>query len=429
MGFDASFRDTDGEHLRGCSLSGTPRVAFFPDAYWEVDGVAMYARHFEAHAKRNHLPLFLVHAGKENKITQDGSVTRIELQRGPLTFPLDKAHSFDSHFLRHAKKVSVLLRNFRPDLVQITGPSDVGVLGTWLARKCNVPLAAFWQTDLPGFAKMRVAQSLGFLPQPLASKLARVAEHGSEAITTRFYKLPKMVFAPNQEIVDQLTAATKKRCHHMGHGVDLELFHPEKRDRQVTQFSQAEPFIIGYVGRLSAEKNIRWLARLEQRLEEQGHRDFRIVVVGQGAESAWLRDNMKRVEFCGVLSGNELARAYANMDVLAFPSETDTFGLVVLEALASGVPAVVTARGGPKFTVQDGKTGYVAKDFDGFAAGVLALMTQPEKLSEMRVAAREHALSHSWEQVFENIYKSYDRCQPLADTLKAGQANVATPAY
>ncbi len=77
---------------------------------------------------------------------------------------------------------------------------------------------------------------------------------------------------------------------------------------------------------------------------------------------------MRQAEFTGVLTGPELARTFANFDMLAFPSETDTFGLVVLEAFASGVPAVVTDRGGPQFTVRHGSSGYVARDFEEFVA-------------------------------------------------------------
>lgn len=383
--------------------AGVARVAFFPDAYHEIDGVAVYARHFEAFAKQNDLPFLLVHAGAQDQVVRNGSVTRVELRRGSLTFPLDKAHAFDLLFLRHYRKIAVLLQDFHPDVVQITGPSDVGILGALLAHRMHLPLAAFWQTDLPRFAGMRVAQALSFLPKPMAGAVARAAARGSFAITTRFYKIPRLVFAPTPEIMDALAKATGRQCLRMDHGVDIEKFSPEYRDQQ------AGPFTIGYVGRLSAEKNIRWLARLEDRLLQAGHQNFRIVVVGQGTEAAWLRDNTQHVELCGVLAGRELSRAYANMDVLAFPSETDTFGLVVLEALASGVPAVVTASGGPKFTVQQGITGYVANTFDEFAASVMEMMTRPDILTPMRKAAREYARANSWESVFENVYNAYDR--------------------
>jgi glycosyltransferase involved in cell wall biosynthesis len=147
--------------------------------------------------------------------------------------------------------------------------------------------------------------------------------------------------------------------------------------------------------------------------------------VGEGAEEAWLRKNMQQAEFTGLLTGEKLSRAFANMDAFAFPSETDTFGLAVLEALASGVPAVVTARGGPKYTVQNGETGFVATDFDDFVRTTVILLTQPDLLSSMRTAAREYALSTSWDQIFDGMYRAYEHCLTAEDSLSEGILDVA----
>ena len=94
------------------------------------------------------------------------------------------------------------------------------------------------------------------------------------------------------------------------------------------------------------------------------------------------------------------------MDLLVFPSHTDTFGNVVLEALASGVPAVVTPHGGPKFIVRDGKTGVVAPDED-FADAIASVLKDPARLTSMRMAARAHALTCSWDAVFDQVYEGY----------------------
>jgi glycosyltransferase involved in cell wall biosynthesis len=95
------------------------------------------------------------------------------------------------------------------------------------------------------------------------------------------------------------------------------------------------------------------------------------------------------------------------MDILVFPSHTDTFGNVVLEALASGVPAVVTLDGGPKFIVRDQETGFVTKD-DLFSEAVAKLVADRERLERMRLAAREYALQCSWDAVFERVYAGYE---------------------
>jgi glycosyltransferase involved in cell wall biosynthesis len=157
-----------------------------------------------------------------------------------------------------------------------------------------------------------------------------------------------------------------------------------------------------------------------------GHKDFRIVIVGEGAEQDWLRNHMQHAEFKGVLTGAELSQVYANLDLLVFPSETDTFGLVVLEAFASGIPAVVTDSGGPKFTVRHGETGYVANDFAEFAQFTSMLMSQPDVRLAMGGAARRQALATSWDRIFEGMYSAYTNV--LLPSAMAGNTvfNVAT---
>ncbi len=379
---------------------GKLRVAFFPDAFNEVDGVANTSRHFEAFARNRELPFITIHAGPLDEIVTEGSVTRIQLRRSAMRFPLDETHQYDLAFWLHYREVIRLVRDFEPDVVHITGPSDVGMLGALIAHKLQIPLAANWQTNVHQYARCRLSPLLAFLPKPASARLLSAAEHWSFRAATYFYRIPRLLFAPNQEIVEKLKQATGKPCFLMSHSVDTAIFSPHYRDRD------GGPFTIGYVGRLAAEKNVRCLAQLEQALLARGHRNFKMVAIGQGAEATWLRHNMRGAEFSGVLTGRDLSRAFANMDLFVFPSETDTFGLAVLEALSSGVPAIVTAVGGPQYIVQHGKTGYVAHNFDDFVSYTELLLTQPALLTRMGLAAREHALSTSWERIFEGVYKT-----------------------
>jgi glycosyltransferase involved in cell wall biosynthesis len=189
----------------------------------------------------------------------------------------------------------------------------------------------------------------------------------------------------------------------MQRGVDTQGFSPAHRTRKVGDGT----FVVGYVGRLSVEKNVALLVRVERELSALGMDWVRFLIVGHGSEETLLRRDLKQAEFAGVLRGADLAQAYANMDVLVFPSHTDTFGNVVLEALASGVPAVVTQDGGPKFIVRDGETGFVTSD-DLFANAVAALARNRIWLDEMRLRAREYALGRSWDAVFDLVYAAYE---------------------
>jgi glycosyltransferase involved in cell wall biosynthesis len=193
----------------------------------------------------------------------------------------------------------------------------------------------------------------------------------------------------------------------MPRGVDAELFNPARRRRNPDD----REIVLGFVGRLSVEKNVTLLAQIQQELEAKGQTNFRFFIVGHGNEEAWLRERLPRAEFTGVLKGEPLAEAYARMDLFVFPSHTDTFGNVVLEALASGVPAIVTPDGGPATIVRDGETGRVVTDAE-FAAAIAGVIADSARLAQMRLAARSYALTKSWDSVFEGVYTAYETILP-----------------
>jgi phosphatidylinositol alpha 1,6-mannosyltransferase len=107
------------------------------------------------------------------------------------------------------------------------------------------------------------------------------------------------------------------------------------------------------------------LAFIEKRLLELGKTNFEFLIVGEGNEREWLEKNMRSGKFTGFLEGEKLAEAYANIDIFIFPSETDTFGNVAQESMASGAPVLVTNQGGPKFVIKDGETGFIGDNETG----------------------------------------------------------------
>jgi glycosyltransferase involved in cell wall biosynthesis len=169
------------------------------------------------------------------------------------------------------------------------------------------------------------------------------------------------------------------------------------------------------------------LAQVQRELEALGHKSFRFLIVGHGGEEGWLRERLPRAEFAGVLKGDALAEAYANMDLFVFPSHTDTFGNVVLEALASGVPAVVTPDGGPKTIVRDGVTGRIVEDAE-FAGAVAGVLGDPAKHAAMRESARGYALTMSWDAVFDGVYAAYGTVFGVRDRVTSSLAERAAPA-
>ncbi len=380
-----------------------PRVAYFPDSFHEVNGVAHTSRQFESFARRRNRPFLCVRAGdRPQPFVEERQVSTLELPRGVLSFALDKDLRFDPCFFRHMPSIVHTLRSFRPDILHITGPSEIGMLGAALAYHMRVPLVASWHTNVHEYAARRADRFLRLLPRKNSALVARKIEDMSFVALERFYGHSRILFAPNSELCEILEKATYRQCFLMQRGVDTEVFSPTHRTRPAYK----DEAILGFVGRLSVEKNISLLATLQKQLMRRGITKFRFLIVGQGAEEAWLRENLPNAEFAGVLRGAELARAYANMDVFIFPSHTDTFGNVVLEALASGVPAIVTPDGGPRFIVDDDKSGIIAPD-ERFADAVSLILGDPARHARMCLHAREQALSSSWDAVFEKVYSAY----------------------
>jgi glycosyltransferase involved in cell wall biosynthesis len=394
-----------------------PRVAYFPDSFHEVNGVAHTSRHFEAFARRKNLPFLCIRAGDRvvngaPALIEDGNVWTLELPRGFASFALERDLRFDPAFPRHIPFIGEVLDRFRPDLIHITGPSEVGMLGAGLAYHRDLPLAASWHTNVHEYLARRSDWLLRYLPERHSLTAGQKIQDLTLAAAARFYSIAKVLYAPNIELCALLTSATGKPCFLMPRGVDTELFTPAKRAHK----DVGAPFVLGFVGRLSIEKNITLLAAIHNELIARGLTSFRFLIIGQGDEEDWLRERMPQADFAGVLRGEALATAYASMDLFVFPSHTDTFGNVVLEALASGVPAIVTPDGGPRYIVREGETGRIVPD-EGFADAIAALMTDPALLTGMRHAARMHALDASWDSVFEGVYAGYESLLPASHLL------------
>jgi glycosyltransferase involved in cell wall biosynthesis len=324
------------------------------------------------------------------------------MRRGRASIRVERDLQFDLAFWRHTSAAVRAVLEFGANVIHVTSPGDVGLLGAYIARSLNIALVASWHTNIHEYANLRLQQLLSFLPYTLKSSAGCAAEIQALRFVLRFYKRADVVLAPNLELVRMLEARTGKPVCIMQRGVQTDLFSPEKRT------STDGVFRIGFVGRLSPEKNIRFLHKLDRALIRRGMTNFRFLIVGEGSERRWLEANLRNADFTGVLRNEALAEAYANMDVFAFPSNTDTFGNVVLEAQASGIPAVVMSGGGPKFLVEHGVTGFIAKDEQDFIGFVSRLMSSPDEHSRMREHARMAGLKVSWDRVFEGVFQAYE---------------------
>ena len=375
-----------------------------PDTFHEVNGVAHTSRQFEAFTRRRQIPFLSIHCGPVRETVTDGEVTMMQLKRGPVRVALDANLDYDVFLLRYAEHVVRQLKKFKAEVVHVTGPGDMGTLGVYAAWRLNLPIVMSWHTSLHEYAGRRLERILRPVGAGFSHFMGLVAEKASLQILRAFYSCSRIVLAPNEELVQMMKKLVKRPVFLMQRGVETDLFTPARRTRDDKRFR------IGYVGRLTPEKNVRYLAQLGKTLIEAGYSNFEFTIVGQGSEEEWLRQHVPHAKLTGVLLGERLAQAYADMDLFVFPSTTDTFGNVILEALASGVPAVVTSDGGPKFLVKSGETGMVATSPRDFIEAVFTIMDDASLHSKMCGAAREFALGRSWDSVFEDVFDAYSTC-------------------
>lgn len=287
-------------------------------------------------------------------------------------------------------RIDATLRRFRPDIVHLAAPVVLGAAVGRVARRHGVPAVAVFQTDLAGFAaRYGLAGAAG----PVWSWLRRV--HGQAAVT----------LAPSSQ------AAWRLERHGIGpvrswpRGVDLERFTPERRSEAVRQVLAPEgEVLIGYVGRLAAEKRVHLLAPL------QDLPGTRLVVVGDGPERARLQARLPRATFLGFRQGDDLARLVASLDVFVHPGTEETFCQAVQEALASGVPVVAPATGGPVDQVVHGRNGWLwpVEEPSLLRAAVATLVSDEDRRRSMARAARGSVAHRSWTAVGDHLLAVYD---------------------
>ncbi|MDQ6787085.1 MAG: glycosyltransferase [Acidobacteriota bacterium] len=390
-----------------------PRVALFADTFHEINGAANILRRLAAYAKEHNRPFLCVRAGNETRSWREGSVEILELKRSRAALTLNEDLQYDPLFWRYHNLIKQKLKDFKPDVLHLTGVNDISLLGFVFAHFKHLPAVASWHTNAHEYLAQRTVNRIPFLPAAVRTKFKRLIEKNSLRGVMKMYFLAQIQLAPNVELVEQIRQMTKRPTFLLERGVDAEFFAPEKRRRSDKTFN------LGFVGRLRSEKNVRFLAKVDAALQKAGVSDYRFIIVGEGNESDWLRHNIKNIRLTGVLHGEELARAYADMDLVVFPSKTDAFGNVALEAMASGVPSVVMPEGGPKFLIEHGTNGFIARNDTDFCEIVSLMVREPERLNAMRENARETALKYSWENIFESVFEKYKLARTVKKNVRA----------
>ena len=293
----------------------------------------------------------------------------------------------------YSARMEPILRAWHPDLIHLAGPFVLGAQGGRVGRALDIPVAAHFQTDLARFARH---YGLGAFAGLTWRRL--LAIHNGCTVN----------FAPTSSVAAELRARGMRNVQIVGRGVDTAQFHPARRDpaRRAQITGGRERPILAYVGRLAPEKGLTTLVAVAQALP-----DCPLLVVGDGPGRAALARALRGhdVHFTGWLHGEALAAAYASADVFVFPSATETFGQVVREAMASGLPVVGLRAGGVQDLVQSGVTGFLAEPMDpaDFIAAVRRLVEDAPLRERFGRAARRQAEFYTWPAVFDDLLDCY----------------------
>lgn len=289
------------------------------------------------------------------------------------------------------------LAAFAPDLVHVTGEAFVGWSGRRWALEQGVPLVTSFHTDIPAYM---ADYGFGLLRKQAWAFFRRLHEHA------------RITFAPSRATLAQLRAnGFHPRLRLWSRGVDAARFAPAHRDPEArARIAGGAHHVVLYVGRLAAEKRIGVLLDAWERVRRGLPGRAVLVVVGEGPEGPALRARAAAdVRFTGALTGAALAEVYACADLFVSASDTETFGNTVLEALASGVPAVAADRGGVTEMIRPGEDGLLAAagDPEAFAGAMLRLLREDALRVRMGAAARAAARGRSWESVLDGLIADY----------------------
>ncbi|MCA1063223.1 glycosyltransferase family 1 protein [Rossellomorea sp. AcN35-11] len=367
------------------------RVALFSDTYYpQVNGVARTLKR-------------LTNYYEEKGIQYKVFIPDLQEKKGD--YP--NVHSFTSFpflfypecrtAIANPKMIEKQVRDFSPTVIHVTTPLTMGLYGVRCAKKLNIPLVASYHTHfdlyLNYYKMMWVA--------PLLWKYMKW-----------FYSHADRIFVPSAETKLHLENHGFTDLSIWSRGVDCKTYSPAKRNLQLRKeiLNDEKKYIFLYVGRLAPEKDLDTLEKTIKYLPQKIKDQVKWVIVGDGPMMNDLMERTKTedVVFTGYVTGNELSELYASSDLFVFPSASETFGNVVLEAFASGLPAVVADKGGVTTIVDHDQTGRIAEAhrYQSFIHHIEEIVKK-DHLNNMKKNVLQMAEEQSWDRIFDQLISDF----------------------
>ena len=364
-----------------------PRTLVFTDTYDETNGVAAAMRWLAAHAAASGDPILLV-ASRDEPSDEPGLLALEPEWSVPLP-------AYERIELRFPPLLDLLERieRERPDVIHVATPGPIGLCGLAAAKILGLPLVGSYHTELGPYALHLTRDAL-------------IAET-TGAFVDWFYRQCDLVLAPTRLVADALGArGLSGRVGVWGRSIDAHRFHPGRRSqgRRGELLDGGDTLLVS-VGRVSREKRLDVLLDAFALLRRET-RGVRLVIAGDGPARSDLEISAPEgVRFIGELHGDALAELYACADAFCFPSTTDTYGQVLLEAAASGLPAVAARAGGSTELVDDRRTGLLVRpgDASAFAAALGTLVDEPAYRRALGRTARRAALERTHERALAEL--------------------------
>ena len=286
------------------------------------------------------------------------------------------------------------LREFDPNLVHLATPDLLGFRAMRWAQANEIQIVSSYHTHFTSYLKyynMEMLEMLGW------------------KFLVWFYSQCKHVYVPSPSMADELTKqGIEDGIRIWARGVYIDRFHPNKRDldwRRSVGFEDDEK-VVTFVSRLVWEKDLQTFVDVAKKLGDT----IRPMIVGDGPAKKELEEMLPEAHFTGFITDDELYRAYASSDIFFFPSDTETFGNVTLEAMSSGLPCVVADATGSRSLVESGVNGYLAppRDTREFARCIKEIASNEDLREKMGKAARQKATAYSWENVNQKLLDNYE---------------------